>query len=157
MKIGGIDPKTLPTKICLVLPRGDQSLVFWAVGLPNRDEFDGYVPTPKPPGKHTQSGWVPDLNEPGYQASLAAYNKRWLGYLVVKSLEPSEIEWDTVKLDVPGTWHEWENDLKTGAGLSAVECNLVWNLVAEANSLDQAKLDKAREAFLRGPQAKPAV
>lgn len=153
MKIGGIDPKTLPTKVPLVLPRGNKQLVFWAQGLQNRDEFDALVPVPKPPGKHTKEGWTPDYMEPGYQASIAAYNKRWLGYLVVKSLEPSEIEWDTVKLDVPGTWTDWEKDLKEGAGLSAVECNLVWGLVAEANSLDESKLAKAREAFLLGQQA----
>ncbi len=157
MKIGGIDPKTLPTKICLVLPRGDKHIVFWAQGLCDRDDFDAQMPMPTPPGKHTQNGWVPDPNEPGYQASLAAYNKRWLGYLVVKSLEPSEIEWDTVKNDVPGTWTLWEDDLKKGAALSQVECNLVLSLVFEANSLDEAKLAKAREVFLRGPQAQPAV
>lgn len=156
MKIGGVDPKTLPTKTCLVLPRGEAQIVFWAEGLQNRDEFDAQVPLPKPPGKHTTAGWIPNFDEPGYKASLDAYNKRWLGYLVVKSLAPSEIEWDTVQQDVPGTWTNWEADLKAG-GLSQVECNLVLSLVWEANSLDDTKLAKAREAFLRGPQVKPAV
>ena len=156
MKIGGIDPKSLPSKIPLVLPRGNKQLVFWAQGLSDRDEFDKQVPMPTPPGKHTQQGWVLDPNESGFQASLAVYNKRWLGYLVVKSLEPSNIEWDTVKLDVPGTWTNWEEDLKKGAGLSQVESNLVLSLVFEANSLDQQKLDKAREVFLHGHQAMPA-
>lgn len=156
MKIGGIDPKSLPTKVPLVLPRGDKQLVFWAQGLPDRSEFDNHVPMPTPPGKHTPQGWVDDPNEPGYQSALTAYNKRWLGYLVTRSLAPSEIEWDTVQMDVPGTWTNWEDDLK-GAGLSQVECNLVLGLVWEANSLDEIKLAKAREAFLRGPQAMPAV
>ncbi len=155
MKIGGIDPKSLPTKVCLVIPRGDDNqIVFWAVGLPNRDEFDTQVTVPKAPGKHTKNGWEANVNEPGYKAAVEVYNKRWLGYLVVKSLEPSEIEWDTVKMDVPGTWTEWETDLKNN-GLSQVEVNLILGLVFEANSLDESKLAKAREVFLRGPQATP--
>jgi hypothetical protein len=157
MKIGGVDPKLLPTKIPLVLPRGDQQLVFWAQGLQDRTDFDNQVPMPKPPGKHTPKGWVPEVNEPGYTAAMVAYNKRWLGYLVIKSLEPSDIEWDTVKLDVPGTWTNWEDDLKNGAGLNQNECNLVLGLVWEANSLDEVKLAKARETFLRGPQEMPVA
>lgn len=155
MKIGGIDPKTLPQKVCLVIPKGDEGqIVFWAVGLPNRDEFDKQVSPPKAPGKHTKNGWEDNLNEPGYKAALEIYNKRWLGYLVIQSLEPSNIEWDTVKLDVPGTWTMWEDDLKN-AGLSQVEVNLILGLVFEANSLDESKLAKARENFLRGPQVTP--
>ena len=30
MKIGGIDPTSLPTEVFLVLPRGDQQIVFRA-------------------------------------------------------------------------------------------------------------------------------
>jgi hypothetical protein len=153
MKIGGVDPKTLPTKIALVIPRGSEhNIVFWAQGLADRDEFDKQVQPPKPPGKHIPGkGYVLTPDEPGYKAALEVYQTRWLGYLVVNSLKPSEIEWDTVKDDVPGTWTNWESDLKAN-GLSQVETNLVLGLVFEANSLDESKLAKAREVFLRGPQ-----
>jgi hypothetical protein len=154
MKIGGVDPKTLPTEEVLVLPRGSSQIVFRAQGLPDMEEFNKLVPEPKVPGKLTPQGYEPMPNDPNYVAVLTEYNKRRLSYLVVKSLAPSDIEWDTVKIESPGTWGNWEADLKANS-LSQVECNLVLRLVMEANSLDESKLKRAREFFLLGP--KPAL
>jgi hypothetical protein len=71
--------------------------------------------------------------------------------MVVKSLEPSEIEWDTVDPDNPKTWTNYAEDLR-GAGFSQVEVNRIVGLVWEANCLDEAKLEEARQVFLRGQQ-----
>lgn len=150
MRIGGIDPATLPSEEVLVLPRGDQQIVIRARGLPNMDEFKQVSPEPTPPGKLTRDGWVPDTKDAGYQSVLAEYGKRRLAYMVVRSLEPSQIEWDTVKPENPATWTNWDADLKA-SGLSQVECNRILALVLEANCLDEAKLQKARELFLQGP------
>jgi hypothetical protein len=38
-----------------------------------------------------------------------------------------------------------------------VECNRVLALVLEANALDEAKLQRAREVFLRGQEPMPDV
>jgi hypothetical protein len=149
MKIAGIDPKTLPNKEFLVIPRGDKAIVFYAQGLPDMDEFHAMVPVPTAPVAQTATGVVQNTKDPGYLADIAEYSRRKVAYTVVFSLKPSEIEWDTVKLDQPGTWPNWESDLKN-AGLTQVECNLVFNLVWGANSLDEAKLKQARETFLRG-------
>jgi hypothetical protein len=154
MKIAGIDPKTLCNEVLLVLPRGQSEIVFRAKGLSNMDEFDAVCPHPKPPGKFTKDGWIPHTNDPTYQQVLAEYAKKRLGYIVIRSLEPSEIEWDTVKRDDPRTWPNWESDLTTG-GLSQIESNRVLALVMEANALDEAKLEKARESFLRGQAPMP--
>ena len=156
MKIGGIDPATLPTEEFLVIPRGDQQIVFRASGIPNYDEFDKLCPEPKPPGKLVPGeGWVPNEDDEAYQDMMKTYGKKRLAWMVIKSLEPSEIEWDTVKPDNPSTWTNWEEDMK-GAGLSQVECNRVQQLVFQANCLDENKLKKAREAFLVGQQPVPS-
>jgi hypothetical protein len=156
MKIGGIDPKSLPAEEVLVLPRGDQRIVIRARGLENMEEFKSLSPEPAPPGKLTKDGWVPDTEDAGYKSVLTEYNKRRLAYMVVHSLEPSQIEWDTVKLENPATWINWEADLKAG-GLSQVECNRILALVFEANCLDEAKLQKARSFFLQGPPQGPTT
>lgn len=150
MKIGGIDPKTLSHEVFLVLPRGDeQNLVFRARGLPDFEQFNALCPLPKPPGKLTKDGYVPMENDPTYLQVVGEWSKKRLGYMVINSLEPSEIEWDTVNVSDPRTWPNWEKDLRE-AGLSEIEANRVLALVMEANALDEVKLQKAREVFLLG-------
>lgn len=147
MKIGGIDPKTLPCEEVLVLPRGDQQIVLRACGLDTFDDFNRRCPEPVAPRKLTKDGPADDTDDKGYQADLDAYQKRRLAYVVVASLQ--QIEWDTVKLDEPATWQNWEKDLRA-AGLKQVECNRVLALVMEANSLDEKKLQAARDSFFHG-------
>lgn len=154
MKIGGIDPKTLCNEVVLVLPRGEDKIVFRAVGLKDMDEFNTICPLPKPPGKFTKDGWVANETDPTYQQLMLQWGKKRLGYLVSRSLAPSEIEWDTLKLDDPRTWTHWDDDLKNG-GLTQIEVNRVLGLVMEANALDEAKLAKAREVFLVGQAPMP--
>lgn len=154
MKIGGVDPKTLSTEVVLVLPRGDDSIVFRAVGLKDMAEFDALCPLPKPTGKRTKNGWEPNLEDPTYQQMMQVWGNKRLGYIVTRSLAPSEIEWDTVKLEDPRTWPNWDKDLKD-AGLNQTECNRVLALVMEANCLDETKLQKARELFLAGQAPMP--
>jgi hypothetical protein len=155
MKIGGIDPSTLPTVFTLVLPRGDSDqLIFQATGLKDMEKFRKLCPEPVPPMMQTKNGKVADVTDADYISDLTAYLKRRTAYYVVYSLEPSAIEWDTVQLDNPGTWINWETDLKN-AGLSDVECGRILSLVTEANCLDEAKLQKARLLFIAGTQEPP--
>lgn len=154
MKISGIDPKTLPAEEVLVLPRGDQRIVIRARGLPDMEEFKRLCPEPTPPRKLTKDGWVLDTADEGYQSVATEHNRRRMAYMVVCSLKPSEIEWDTVKMDSAATWVNWESDLKAG-GLTQVECNRILSLVLEANCLDEVKLQQARAVFLQGPPQGP--
>lgn len=154
MKIGGVDPITLPTEVFLVLPRGDTELVFRAQPVKSMDAFEVLRPRPAAPGKMTRDGFVPMPENPTYQALLALWAKQRLGYMVLQSLKPSKIEWDTVKEDDPRSWPNWSTDLGN-AGLNDVETQRVLNLVLEANCLDDAKLKKAREVFLVGQEPKP--
>ncbi len=155
MKIAGVDPKTLVNEVILVLPRGEQNLVFRARGLKDMEVFNTKCPKPKPPGKLTRDGWVPNDSDPTYQTVLDQWAKKRLGFIIFHSLKPSEIEWDTVKEDDPRTWTDWEQDMRDG-GFSEMECSRILALVLEANSLDEEKLKKAREVFLRGPEPVPS-
>ena len=156
MKIGGVDPKTLPTLEILVLPRGEEQLVFRAQGVPDYEEFNALCPEPKPPGIHRPTeGWVPNEDDPAYKDMMANYGKKRLAWMIVKSLGPSNIEWDTVKPDNPSTWINWDTDMKE-AGFSQVECNRIVQLVFQANCLDEDKLKRARDVFLAGQQPVPS-
>jgi hypothetical protein len=155
MKIGGVDPKTLSNEVFLVLPRGDTEIVFRARPVLDLDPFDAICPRPVAPGKMTREGWVPMDKDPTYQTLLAAWAQQRFGYMVLKSLEPSNVEWDSVQEADPRTWKNWSVDLRN-AGLSDAEIQRVANLVLEANCLDDAKLKKAREVFLAGQEQKSA-
>lgn len=133
----------------MVLPRGEASIVFRAVGVPDLEEFHKLCPEPKPPGKLTKDGFIPDEKDPAYKEILANHNKQRISWLAINTLRVSEIEWDTVKPENPKTWNNWESDLRN-AGLTQVEVNLVGQLVLDANSLNEDKLVKAREVFQRG-------
>ena len=154
MKIAGIDPNSLSREMLLVLPRGESQIVFRAKGLKDMSEFNAICPLPKPPGKLTKDGFVPNHNDPTYQQILTQWSAKRLGFMVARTLEPTQIEWDTVDIANPATWTEWENDLKNG-GLSQFECNRVTALVLEANSLDDGKIEKARAVFLAGQEQAP--
>lgn len=151
MKINGIDPSTMASEDVLVLPRGEHFITFRAKGLPDMEAFYALCPEPVAPAKMTPEGLKADVLNPDYVSSFSEYSRRRLAYMVVNSLAPSNIEWDTVDIASPSTWANWEVDLKAN-GISQVECNLVLKLVLEVNQLDEAKLKKAREVFLLGPQ-----
>lgn len=156
MKIGGVDPTTMSTEEILVLPRGDKEIVFRAVGVPDYEPFNALCPEPTAPKIHKpKEGWVENVEEPGYKEMMKIYGRKRLAWLIITSLEPSEIEWEEVNPDNPSTWLNWEKELKDN-GFNLVECNRVQNLVFQANCLDEDKLEQARESFLAGQQDDPS-
>jgi len=155
MKIGGVDPKTLPKEVFLVLPRGESEIVFRAIGVPDYEEFDALCLPPKAPGVLKKGVWEPNENDKDYKQILDIHNTRRIAWLTVRSLAPSDIEWDTVDPRKSSTWVNWEKDLKA-SGFNQVECNRIRQLVFQANSLDEDKLTQARENFLAGQQPVPS-
>jgi hypothetical protein len=149
MKVGGVE--VTKCEEVLVLPRKNEedNLVFRAVAVPNMEEFDSIVPKPTPPKKLVAGGKREDHITDAFVKELEQYGQMRYAYICLKSLEPSEIEWDTVDMKKPSTWTNWMEELR-GAGLSDVELNRVQTLVLEANALNEAKLKAARESFLRG-------
>jgi hypothetical protein len=153
MKIGGQLVEG-PNEEILVLPRGETQLIIRARAVLNLDEFDTLCPAPKPPGKLTKEGWVPNNEDESYRQMVAHQAEKRVAYLVIRSLEPSNIEWDTVKIEDPRTWLNYVKDFRA-AGLSTVEINRIVQCVMVANSLDETKLEEARKVFLLGQRPVP--
>lgn len=151
MKIGGVQV-TAPAEQLLVIPRDGGPLVFRARALPDMSEFEALCPIPAPPGALTKDGWVPNAADPTYKAVLENHAKKRLAFLVIRTLEPSNIEWDTVDPNNPKTWVNWDTDLKN-AGMIQNERNRVLDLCVECNVLTEEKIKNARDSFLLG-QAK---
>lgn len=139
-----------PNKVTLVLPReATDDIIFTAIGLTDLTEVDSLIQEPKPPAKQVKGGVEYDRSDPNFKLQMAEYNVKKMAWIVLKSLEPSDIEWSTVNLDKPSTWSNYLDELKE-AGFSEVEVNRITNIVMQANALDDAKLDAARQSFLSG-------
>ncbi len=149
MKIGGVTVTSCEE--VLVLPRTEgENIPFRAQAVDINDEFNGRVPEPVPPmllGKGGQQ--TPDLADQDYQKAVSHRNELRFAFMMIRSLEPSAIEWETVDINQPNTWLKWSDELME-AGLSEVEIKRVIDCVMSANSLDEEKIKAAREAFLRG-------
>lgn len=151
MKIGGKEV-TKPQEELLVLPRGDDCIVIRARAVDNMDEFEKLCPEPTPPGKFVPGeGHVPNPNDKNYKSVMETYQRKRLAFMVISTLQPSEIEWDKVDMYDPSTWLSWEQELRD-AGITQIEINRIYQLVIEANALSEAKLQAARDSFLRGRQ-----
>jgi hypothetical protein len=148
MRIGGVEAKGL-NECFLVLPRAGGDLVFKARAVPDYDEFEKLCPEPVAPVILTKDGKKADDGDVDYVASMLRREILRTSYFFVKSLEPSNIDWDTVVMDCPNTWANAKDDLRN-AGLSIVEMNRLWGIVNEANCLSEEKLEAARNRFLLG-------
>jgi len=148
MKIDGMEVNG-PNEEILVIPRKDNDIVFKAIGVQSYEEFDALVSAPKAPGKRTKDGFKLDLKDPTYREQSDLFGKKRFAYTILVSLEPSNIEWETVKMEDPNTWLNWEQELRA-AGFNEIEVQRIQHLVLEANCLSEDKLKEARERFLLG-------
>jgi hypothetical protein len=150
MKVGGVD--TTSCEEILVLPRGGEGkdIPFRAKAVTIGEDFDKLVAMPIPPMKMVKGGKkLPDLADPTYRISCKSRDSKRLDFLILRSLEPSNIEWAEVDMEKPSTWPKWKNELVEG-GISDNEIHRIVNAVMIANSLDEDKIKEARDSFLRG-------
>jgi hypothetical protein len=149
MKINGVEVKG-PSEEVLVLPRATgEDIPFIARAILDYDEFEKRVPEPKPKAVLVKGGWKENVDDPAFKEAVEKRDDLRIAWLVLKSLEPSNIEWDTIDMDKPSTWLNWQDELRD-AGLNTTEIGRVITCVTTANALNEEKLEAARESFLAG-------
>jgi len=149
MKINGKEIKG-KNKKTVVFPReNSEPIVIVAESVSDFSKLDDYLHYPIPPVILKNGEKINNLDDDGYKQQVINYNTRRIAWVILESLKPSNIEWETVKLDNPSTWLQYEQELKD-SGFSAIEINIIKNTVMEANSLDEEKLEAARQVFLLG-------
>jgi hypothetical protein len=153
MKIAG-EEVSGPNEEVLVLPRLNGDIIIRAKAVLDMDPFYAMCPEPKAKAMLVKGGWTKDTKSQSYKDSVKQHSMMRFAYIALNSLY--EFEWDTVDLDRPDTWLNYEADLKN-AGLTQIECNRITLCVMQANSLDEDKLQQARDSFLHGMrQEQPA-
>jgi hypothetical protein len=153
MRIGGrtvAGPKTG----LLVIPREDGDIVFKFVGVTNDSGFEEICPPPKPPRKHVVKleTTIDDYDDPNYIVKRREWDMAKTEWIFLQSIAPSNIEWDSVKMDDPSTYKNWRDDLKN-AGFSINEVNTVYDTFFATNILTDKMLNEARSRFLASQEA----
>lgn len=138
-------------RVIIPIPRPDGNLIFIAEAVPGYEVFEKMVKEPKAPAKQKpDKSMVYDYNDTGYIIQLGVYNKRRIAWLILESLKSTpDLEWETVNMNDPATWENWEKELKA-ADLNQFEVNRILNGVFEANCLNEGLVQAARESFLHG-------
>ena len=140
-------------KVTLVLPRetGDD-IVLTAEAIMDMSAIDKYLAQPQPKKMMGKGGEITfNHSDPQYKTQLISYEAKRVAWLVLESLRNNDIEWETVDMENPSTWSNYNEEL-TEAGFSAIEVGRICGAVMQANSLDEAKLEAARAVFLRGQE-----
>lgn len=147
MKIKGRNLKV--NEETLVLPRPDGDIVLKFRALTDIDEFDKLVIDPVPPKGRNKDGKIAlDFEDESYKQQVKQKTDQQYDYMMLASLSATEdLEWEKVKMDQPGTYHFWEEELKE-AGFSMWEIGRIKATVLSVNGLNEAKLNAARESFL---------
>ncbi len=133
----------------IVIPRNDGDIVLKATAILDYDEFEKLCPEPKAPGVMKPGGQMSyDYNDRGYKHELEQRSEKRFGYLILKSLSATEgLEFETVSLTDPGTWHLWKDEFKN-AGLTQGEISIITQGVLNANGVNEQRLKEARDRFL---------
>jgi hypothetical protein len=149
MRVNGQEAKQKVVFGPLVFKRGEgQFLAFYAQPVWSYDEFDQLCPTPENKNfVFTREGKKVDDDSPAFRVQLKEYALRKWSWLVLKTLEPSKIEWDQVKEDDPKTWGLVEKELQES--LAVFEFNKLMDLVDEANAMSDEKLEANAETFFQ--------
>lgn len=141
-----------PNREYCVLPRGEgKPVVFIAEAIIDYDDFETFCPEPKAP-EVIKPGGVKETNfkDDGYLQAVANRATRRLAWIVITSLKATPgLEWDTVDFTDCKTWENYKKELKL-AKFSHVEIQRIENAVFAANSLNEARVQEARENFLLG-------
>lgn len=149
MKIAGKEPKPKGEPEPLVFRRHpiEESIVFKIQSVKNFEEFNALCPPPKPGRMRTPTGIVDDVEAPGYVEARDRQDLLRGQYVLIKSLEPSAIEWDKVKLDDPSSWQHAHAELS--AVLSDQEHAALIHRIHRANSLTEEMLEAAANDFFQ--------
>ena len=147
MKIKGRTYQPKPEHIAF--PRGEDHIGFIISPTVDWTEFDNYYPEPQAPWL-TEPGKDPirDLKDTDYLADIAKRNESRTAYLIIKSIETTpDLIWDKVDISKKNTWELWKQEF-TDLGLKESEITKLVNAIYEMTTVDQRKMDAARDAFL---------
>lgn len=149
MKINGITFDG-PKPVTLVVPVGGQEIVLTIKPVFDFEEFHKIFPCPEPPGAiDNQGNKIKDFEHPSYLSALDRWSEAHSGYLFIKALEDTDIEWDKVDITKPETYELFDDEFRT-IGLSPAYLNRIKFKILDVCGTNADRIDEATERFLAG-------
>ena len=150
---------TPPAPVSVSFFRGAEEITFVAKAVLNFDRFNALCPVPRAPVTTFVSTGkkVRNTEDHKYNQRISDYIDQKTAWIIIESLSATEgLEWDTVKIDEPDTWMNFEKDLTSFLGENEYE-RLI-EAVKESNN-PTAKSREALDSFTRsqvGAQVMPS-
>jgi len=144
-----------PNREIIAIPRGDRDDIILIVeAIQDMSPFEKMCPPPVPTMRKIDGVDVPNIKDTNFLKQIDRYAEKRMAWMIITSLEATEeLEWETVDPSDPSTWQYFRDELKE-AGFSDVEVNRVIGGVVSVNALSEAKVEAARERFLRLQQVR---
>jgi hypothetical protein len=156
MKIHGQKIPSVNEEI-VVIPRGEDRIIFRARMVRDFDSFDALCPRPVPPTRLYPDGRkVADVEDQTYRAALDKYITQKNAWLFLTSLDATPgLEWETVDKSNCDTWTNYYKELEDNS-FSDVEINIIMEAVINANSLSRQRVEDATKSFLQEQRSQKA-
>jgi len=157
MKINGLSVAT-PEPQFFVIPHGGQDLAFRIQGVYSFDEFEKLVPEPKPPRIVRPGGQESvDYSDADYLKAQQARSKNRMVWIYLKGLEPSNLEFEKVKINDPATYQFFDDEFKN-VGIALSYLQQLEQAIINLCGFNPEMVQEATQRFLAGmaqPQNTP--
>lgn len=129
--------------------RPSGSFSFFFEPVMDYSEFDAKCPMPKPVVKTAPDGSTKaDTRNPEYIKAFRAWSNLRTAWTFLKSISATpDLHWDTVDLEDPETWGNWESELQA-AQFTSPEIGRMMDAVMKAGGFKESMVDDARKDFL---------
>lgn len=162
MKLKGHDLTKKSVQL-VVIPRGyDEAsgeklpnIVLKATPIQSFEEFNVLVPAVQPPQVLVGGELKTNEQDELYLEQIKKRNRQRMYWLILKSLEHNEIEWESVRMGEPKTWANIDAEFDA-AGFTGNDVQRIVKAVLNANNLNPALYDEALADFQRGLAAASA-
>ena len=150
MKIHGEKLEYQDITDVVVIPKGDDNIVFTIKAVFSEEYVNKLVPDPEPP-KIQRKGmkrFEPNLEDDDYIAAVRQKGEYRVSWRILESLSATEgLTWDTIDMEKPETWTNWEGEL-IEAGFTQLEIDFLVTAIVRICGMSVMAMESARANFL---------
>jgi TusA-related sulfurtransferase len=155
MKVNGVSLAGYRV-VSVDMPTESGIVTFKFRALAVNEKFEDVMPRPNAPVKMAPGG-VKHVNvdDPGYKIAIDQWANKKLAWEFLKSISETEgLEWETVKLEDPETWENWQTEIKGYFGVGGQD--RLFSGFVDAQYINEETIERCRKRFLTGLQAPSA-